>query len=152
MLGICRNYFKKKEGIQELRVVKESIPTLVRESFIEALSCFHYNLFTASLLLCRRALEESAIHQGSGKKKYLRDKIEKLFRTKFIDSSMREVAIEIIEFGNWGAHAGKYHGKVITEEDAILAIDFLYIYFDYTYCIPDKLKLSAERRQELKSK
>lgn len=152
LLGICRNYFKKKEGIRELTEVKESIPPLVREPFIEALSCFYYNFFTASLLLCRRALEESAIHQGSGKKKFLRNKIELLFKKKIIDSSMREVAIEIIEFGNWGAHAGKYQGKEITEEDVISAIEFLKIYFDYAYCIPDKLKLSAERRQELKSK
>ena len=105
-----------------------------------------------SLLLCRRALEESAIHQGSRGKKFLREKIEKLFKNNIIDSNMRDVAIEIIEFGNWGAHAGKYPGRSITEEDVILAIDFLGIYFDYTYCIQDRLKRSAERRQELNKK
>jgi len=152
LLGICKNYFKKKEGIREILEVEESIPPLVREAFIEALSCFHYDLYTASLLLCRRALEESAIHQGSGKKEFLRSKIEKLFKKDIIDSNMREVAIEIIEFGNWGAHAGKYHGKRITEEDVVLAIEFLKIYFDYAYCIQDRLKRSTERRQELNRK
>lgn len=151
LLKICRSYFKKREGIREIMNVEDAIPQAVREVFIEAILCFNYDLYTASMLLCRRALEESAIHMGASHKKFLRNKIEKLFKANKIDSSMHEISIEIIEFGNWGAHAGKYKDKQITEEDVLSVLDFLKIYFNQVYCLPEKLKLSMKRRQELKS-
>lgn len=151
LLRICKNYYKKSEGINELikEYVDDVVPMEVRDAFIEALICYSYDLFASSLLMCRRALETSAIIQGATGKEFLGIKITELFEKKLIDENLHDVAREVIEFGNWMAHPNKYRGKNVSEEDVKNVIAFLQIYFDYVYCIPDKLEKSKKRRIEL---
>ncbi len=154
LLRICNSYFKKSMGINELieEYIDKTLPDLIRDAFIEAIICFSYDLYTSSLLMCRRALEESAILQGATDKGFLRTKIEDLYSKNLIDNNLKEIAVEIIEFGNWGAHPGKFRGKQISGEDVISVIEFLQIYFNYVHRIPKKLKESAERRRALERK
>lgn len=151
LLRICRSYLKKGEGINELieKYVDILLPESVRDAFIEAIICFVYDLYSASILMCRKSLEELSIHQGGGDKRYLRSKIDGLKDMNVIDQNMHGVAIEIIEFGNWGAHSGKFRGKKITEDDVMCVLDFLKIYNDYTYCLQKRLHDSGQRREEL---
>lgn len=154
LLKICNSYFKKIAGVTDLieRYVDDSIPQVAREAFTEALVCYSNDLYTSSLLMCRRTLEESAIHQGAKDKGFLRNKIEELSSKDLIDSNLKQIAIEIIEFGNWGAHPGKYEGEKITEDDVINVIEFLQIYFNYVYSLPKKLEKSLRRREQLNRK
>jgi hypothetical protein len=153
LLRICKSYFKRSEGIDELiqKYIAEELPQSVRDNFIEGLICFAYDLYTASILMCRRSLEESTIHQGANKF-HLRAKIAELESNHLIDSNSKEIAEQIIEFGNWGAHPGIYDNKSITEDDVINVIEFLKIYFNSVYSIPKKLKDGAGRKEELQRK
>jgi len=154
LLRICKSYFKRTEGVAELieKYVVDEMPQSIRDNFIEGLICFAYDLYIASILMCRRALEESAVHQGAKDKGFLGNKIGELYSKGLIDLNLKEMAEEVIEFGNWGAHPGKYRDKSITEDDVLSVIEFLQIYFNYVYSIPKKLKDSAKRREELQRK
>lgn len=154
LLRTCKSYFKRTEGLADLleKYVIDEIPQSVRDNFIEGLICFAYDLYTASILMCRRALEESAIHQGAEDKGFLGNKIKELSSKGLIDSNLYEIAEQIIDFGNWGAHPTIYRDKNITEDDVLSVIEFLQIYFNDVYCIPKKLKDRAKRKEELQRK
>lgn len=153
LVRICKSYFRKREEMKELtNKADKSIPEPVREAYIEALSCFNYDLYTASLMMCRRSLEASVIEQGKGSKEFLRTKINNLYEQGTLDSHLKDVAMEIIEFGNWGAHPDICKDKKVTEIDIINVIEFLEIYFNHVYRIPKMLRDSKDRREELSRK
>jgi hypothetical protein len=151
---ICKSYFKRNEGVRELieKYVDSELPETIRPIFTEALICFSYDLYAASLLMCRKALEESVHLKGAKGRQFLRRKIKILHKRKIIDDNLKDVAVEVVEFGNWGAHASKFRGKQIVEDDVMNAIEFLQIYFDSVHVIPAKLQRSAKRRNELKDR
>ncbi|MGA1871280.1 MAG: DUF4145 domain-containing protein [bacterium] len=154
---ISRSYFKKREGAEEFIKANELIPNnkelrSSRESFIEAWLCFHYDLYAATVLMCRRSLEASIPKKETNKIKFLGQRIKDLYEKGIIDSNLKDIANEVVEFGNWGAHPEKYPDKEITEEDAMNAIEFLKNYFEYFYHLPRRFRESEERRQELKKK
>lgn len=131
---ICRSYYKRKMGLKDLSKINPSIPSSVRENMIEALGCYNNNFFKASLIMCRKTLESSAIDKGI-KEYSLAKTIKVLFDKGIIDARMKEVAVGIKDFGNESAHE---EGE-ITESMATKAINFMEYYLDYVYALKQRL-------------
>jgi hypothetical protein len=153
LLRICKSYFKKRDEMLELtQRADKSLPEPVREAYIEALSCFNYDLYMASLMMCRKSLEISVMEERQNdKREFLKTRIKNLYTQGILDSNLKDVAMEIVDFGNWGAHAEIHKGKKVTEKDVINVLEFLEIYFDYFYRIQRKLRDSEDRWQQLSS-
>ena len=164
LITISKSYIKRKQGIMELNNIDKKIKEQTRESFIEAISCFHNDLYSASLLMCRRVLEESItelyakqnnntldetdVDQKQKKIVFLRKKIEELHKKGIIPLEMKKRAFSIITFGNWPAHPDISNEKV-TENDARMTIEFLKKFLDYFIVYPQKGDELQERITEL---
>ncbi len=57
-----------------------------------------------------------------------------------VDEALKKLAHKIRFWGNAGAHPDIILGQHITEEDALLAIDFAEKFLDFVYIIPADLK------------
>jgi hypothetical protein len=134
LLRICRSYIKKVGGMRQInKKVYSKLPQPVKDAYIEALTCFNLDLYFASLMMCRRTLEASIIEEQrkSNKIIFLGKRIIQLYEDGIISSELKDVAMYIKDFGDWGAHPGKYKGKKVTGSDVMMIINFLEIYLIY---------------------
>lgn len=150
LLRICKNYTKNTEVAEEIKKIDHSIPEPIRSTFVEALVCFSYDLYIPSLILCRKALEESVINQGATKFN-LKHKINEIFENEN-DSVLKKLAHQIRDFGNWVVHPEIFAGKEATEEDAKIIINCMKNYFNYIYSIDQIAQATEERKKELAKK
>jgi len=152
LLKTCRSYFKQREGFKGYIKFDDAIPEPIRNDFIEAVACFNYDLYRASLVMCRRALEGSVIDKG-GDGKNLMEQIEYLHKPlHLISNDVKELAQTVRVIGNkLGAHSNSEDIQV-TEEDMITAIECLSRFFDNVYILPKQSEKALKRRQELEGK
>ena len=148
LLRICKFYSRNREVAKEITSLDHAIPEPIRSTLIEALVCFNYDLYIPALIMCRKALEESAINLGATKFN-LNNKIKELFEGEK-DTVLRQLAEQIKDFGNWVVHPEIYAGKEATEDDARLIINCLKNYFNYIYSIRTIIKATEKRKSELK--
>lgn len=147
---ICNSYIKKRKTTYEATKIDTAVPESIRNYFSDAIICFKNNLYNQSVLTCRKALEASAYNLGIEHNiTNLNVMINNLAEKKIIDSRLKELADLIRGLGNLGAHAPLYIDIQITEDDAINVIDFLKIFFDYVYTIPQKILDSKNKLEEL---
>lgn len=152
LLRICRGYFKQREGFKGHIKFDDAIPEAIRNDFIEAISCYNYDLYRASLVMCRRALEGSVVSLG-GVGRNLSEQINYLCDTLHkINNNIKDLAQTVRVIGNkLGAHSNSEDVQV-TEEDMITVIECLYIYFDNVYILPKQSEKALKRKQELEGK
>lgn len=161
IVSISKSYIKQKQANFEFIHINEKITGSVRDSFIEALSCFHNCLYDASILLCRKAIEECIKHlykdtddhsdpDETQKKRIimLGEKIKKLFEQNLITEEMKENAFKIVNIGNWIAHSDKSKERA-SEDDAKMIIDFVNIFLNYFVVYPQKGRDVQIRIEEL---
>jgi hypothetical protein len=111
----------------------------VAEDFAEALRCHWIRSYRASVVMCRRAIQSSAIAlEASGGR--LIDQIEDLFKSGKITDSLREFAHEIRLTGNDGAHPDKDGLSDVKAKDSADIIEFTREFLNYIYVMPAKLK------------
>lgn len=153
LIDVCKNYIKRKEFTTETLRVDVSIPEVIRKNFVDALICFKNELYDKSVLSCRKTLEISAISLGANPDDSLIKMLKYLKNEKkIIDDRLYELADLIRVFGNIGAHAAQHEDIEITEEDAINAIDYLKVFFDYVYVIPKRIQDSRLKVDEFNRK
>jgi len=145
--------------VTPLAIIKENVNRCVAfecrydRGLSVILPCFKNNLYNQSVLTCRKALEASARDLGVEPNiTNLNAMINKLVAKKIIDSRLEELANLIRGLGNLGAHDPLYIDIQITEDDAINVIDFLKIFFDYVYTIPQKILNSKNKLEELEKR
>ncbi len=147
LLKVCRTYFKRINPM-DLTETFEHISSIKLKNLIyEAAVCYMNDLLVACLIMCRRTLEESVAKKGG--KRWLKKKIDHLFEFGFINEAQKVLADEIVTFGNWGAHADKFQGKSITDNDARNVLEFLCEYFKNIRML-EKIEISKLRQEDLK--
>lgn len=152
LLKTCRSYFKQREGFKGYVKFDDAIPEPIRNDFIEAVSCFNYDLYKASLVMCRRALEGSVIALG-GTGGNLKQQIDCLCdELHIINDVLRDFVQTVRVISNkLGAHSSSEDVQV-TEYDMITAIEGLYAFLNNVYILPKQSKKALHRKQELEEK
>jgi hypothetical protein len=111
----------------------------VAEDFAEALRCHWIKSYRASVVMCRRAIQSSAIAlKASGGR--LIDQIDDLFKTGKITEPLKDFAHEIRLTGNDGAHPDKDGLSDVTEKDSADILEFTREFLNYIYVMPAKLR------------
>lgn len=124
----------------------EYIPPQVADDYIEAIKCFDVGAWKASVVMCRRALQGSAIEKGA-KKDRLADQIDELYNQQMITKSIKDWAHEIRLTGNIGAHPNKDCLENVTKEDAKELINFVEEYLNYVYVMPSKVAARRVKKE-----
>ena len=147
LMKICRSYYKRRDTMRNFRDRLSSyIPDVVRESMLEALYCYNYDLYTASAIMCRRTLEISANNMGIERLPNLYLTIEKLYERQIIDRRMKKAAKEIRILGNFGAH----EQIQITENMATEILYFMDQYLEHVYTYEERLDRLGKLREDTK--
>jgi hypothetical protein len=111
----------------------------VAADFSEALRCHWIKSYRASVVMCRRAIQSSAIgFKAKGGR--LIDQIDDLFKSGKITEALKDFAHEVRLTGNDGAHPDKDGLADVKEEDSAAIIEFTREYLHHVYVMPAKLK------------
>lgn len=120
----------------------ESIPDNVGRDYVEAIKCFDVGANKASVVMCRRALQNSIIEKGA-KKDRLVDQIDELYQNQIITKDIKDWAHEIRLTGNIGAHPDEDGLEDVTQKDADELLKFMEEHLNYVYVMPS---IVAEKR------
>lgn len=125
----------------------ESAPPTVNEEFIEAQRCYDAEAYKATVVICRRALESMAdLQQAKGKN--LSEKIEDLYGRGLITKGTFEVATQVRQFGNYGAHPKDDLLGGITGGDAGAILEITQHLLKDVYEIPGKVEKLKKRLEK----
>jgi len=125
----------------------EGAPLEVNEDFVEAQKCYDAEAYKATIVICRRALETmSDLQQAKGKNLF--DKIEDLYSRELISKGTSEIATQVRQFGNYGAHPKDDLLGGITERDAGVILEITQHLLKDVYEIPRKVEKLKKRLQK----
>lgn len=124
---------------------KEYIPDQVLSDYQEALKCKSIGANRASCSMFRRSLQSALVILGANHKL---DLIKQINSLDNLPNDIKDWAHQIRIFGNWGAHPDKDSLKEIDHEDVAEVNDFIAKFFLYLFIMPEKVKLSREKRDQ----
>lgn len=122
----------------------QRIPKKIADDFLEAKRCFGAGAYKGTVVMCRRALQNTTIHKGA-KKKDLFDQLNELVTKGIIPEGLEKLAHSIRSMGNYGAHPDKDGLDKVIKEDAEEMLNFLDHFLNYVFVMP-------KRVEELESK
>lgn len=126
------------------RALSWDIPEGVRSAIKEAEVCFKARAYTASLIMCRRALEQLCVDKKI-KKKSLFKMIESLREKGIIDGKLFQWSDVLRDKGNLAAHGSDFKPK---KEDVSDLLDFTIAICDYVYVLEEKYQKFLERQSK----
>ncbi|TQM25744.1 DUF4145 domain-containing protein [Nocardia bhagyanarayanae] len=133
------------------RRLSRAVPRELREGFEEARKCFDAKAYTATLVMVRRTLEGTCVHQGASKRQNLARSLRELKDQGKIDGLLAEWADLLRAVGNEGAH---FTGNKVSAQDAEDALDFAEALLDHLYVLRarfDEFKGRQEQRKRTTS-
>lgn len=121
-----------------------SIPDIVRVSLEEAQVCFRARAYSASVVMCGRALEGMLVHFETKSKTFARGLAE-LNERGIVDGRLFEWGDELRRVRNLGAHATD---QTISREDAKDVLDFANAICEYVFVLTARFQRFVNRKQE----
>lgn len=118
------------------------IPDIVRVSLEEANRCHRAAAYTASAVMCGRALEGICGHFQT-KDRYLGKGLQELLDRNTIDQRLFDWGEQLRRHRNLAAHAT---GKKISSEDATDLLDFLNAICEYIFVLTPRFQAFMERQ------
>ena len=125
LIKMCKVHHNQRYMENSLDVFEKIDSEKLRRLFEEAYLCFKHGLYIATVIMCRKVLEESLTEKG-GNPRNLNEMINNMHGDNEITKNQCDIAHTIREFGNDGAH---YKKEFITEVKAYDALQFLEYYF-----------------------
>lgn len=119
-------------------------PAEVNLDIIEAQKCYNVEAYKATVVMCRRTLETMAILQGATGKNLLA-KIKDLYDKDMISNGTFNIATQVRQFGNYGAHPKDDLLGGITENDAAVVLEVTEYLLKDVYEIPKKVDALKKR-------
>ena len=110
-----------------------SFPEKVKRDLLDAQKCFNNSIYSATAVLCGRALERLVKEKAGNYTLY--QGLQILKENAIIDNLLFIWAEALRVERNIGAHASEYE---VSKEDAQDIIDFTWAIFDYVYRLSDK--------------
>lgn len=123
-------------------VMVEGADPEVSSDFTAAQKCLTVDAHKAAVVMCRRSLEGMALSMGA-KGKNLFEKLEDLYQKGLISQRNFEIATQVRQFGNYGAHLNDDLLGGITADDAQTIVEITHLLLRDAYEVPrtiDKLK------------
>lgn len=123
----------------------KSIPQNVWNDYLEACKAFDVGSYKASVVMCRRMLQNVCLERGATNKDIngrwikLRDQIKQTFPQKDY-SLIHAIADKVKYFGDYGAHPQDDNIDDVTEESSRAILEFSYKILEIGYIIPWELK------------
>lgn len=123
----------------------ESIPEHIWSDYLEGCKCFDIRAFKATVVMCRRMMQNVCSERGAKKKDArgkwisLRNQIKEAFPEKDY-SLIHSIADKIKYFGDYGAHPQDDGIDEVNEDDSKVILDFANRILDIAYIVPWKLK------------
>jgi hypothetical protein len=125
-------------------IVKDSE---LREDFREAGLCLSAGCFKASMVMSRRVLQRCLKAQGYTDYK-LAAAIDHAMKDGTLRKPFHEIATEIREYGNFGAHPDDDQLNNIGKDEASLILDFSQLLIEEFYEIPAAAQKLRKNRQQ----
>lgn len=123
-----------------------SIPEKATRDIIEARKCLSHGIYSASVVLCGRALERLAKFKAPGKSMY--EALEGLKAQGVIDNRLFDWANVLRKERNLGAHAGD---EDVTKENAEDVLAFTVAIFEYVFTLSEKFSDFMARKSRTPS-
>jgi len=126
-------------------VKHESIPQNIWSDYLEACECFNAGAFKASVVMCRRMLQNVCLERGAKKKNAqdkwisLRNQIKEAFSEKDY-ALVHSIADKVKYFGDYGAHPQDDNIDDVSDEASKAILDFSNKILEITYIVPWGLK------------
>ncbi len=130
------------------RIISGAIPDIVRISLEEADRCFHAGAFSATGVMCGRALEGVCVHFKT-KAQNLNGGLRELRDQKVIDERLFTWGDELRKVRNLGAHATT---EKVSREDAQDVLNFLHAICDYVFVLSKRFENFMVRRKPREAK
>jgi len=124
--------------------VDYDIPTIARNSLIEARICFKAKAYSASVVMSGRTLEGVCKHH-SAKSKNLSAGLKELKDKGVIDDRLFKWGEELRKHRNIGAHASN---EKISKADAKDLLDFVSAICEYVFVLTEKFNKFMERKSK----
>jgi len=121
------------------QLANKDIPIAVANDFNEALRCQFIEAFKATVVMCGRAIQTSALALGAQGNRLV-DQIDDLFKKGKITEALKDFAHEVRLVRNDGAHPDKDGLADVTDQDAAAIIEFTREYLHHVYVMPAKLE------------
>lgn len=143
---------KKIENIYPKSVPKcdKRIPKKIADDFLEAKGCFGAGAYKGAVVMCRRAIQNTAIEKGA-KKGNLFDQLNELVSKGIIPTSLEKLSHKIRSMGNYGAHPDEDGLDEVKEKDAKEILEFLEHFLTHIFVMPkrvEELEPKPEEEQE----
>ena len=130
--------FPAAEGVNAL------YPAGLRTAFSEALACYRGKAFTATAIMCRKAMEGLA-HSHGVKERSLVGALRELQRRNVIEGRLVDWADALRFAGNEAAHDVEV---TVSAEDAKDLVDFTRALLDYVYTFRARFDAFVSRRNQ----
>jgi len=123
----------------------ESIPEHIWSDYLEGCRCFDVGGFKATVVMCRRMMQNVCLERGAKKKDAkgnwmtLRNQIKEAFPAKEY-SLIHSIADKVKYFGDYGAHPQDDGIDKVNEDDSKAILDFTSNILEIAYITPWKLK------------
>jgi hypothetical protein len=124
---------------------KEFVPREILDDYDEALKCKAIGAHRASCAMFRRALQASLVTFGADPKLELVKQISSLSN---LPPDVKDWSHQIRIFGNWGAHPDVDNLKSVDNDDVLETHDFMSKFILYMFIMPEKVRISREKREK----
>ena len=128
----------------------KSSPKEVASDFLEAQICHSAKAHKACIVMCRRTLETVCESLGA-KGRTLLDKIGDLYSREIISKRVYDIATQLRQFGNYGAHPKNDLLGGILESDSDVILEVTQHILTDIYEIPDKIETLRKRLSKKES-
>jgi hypothetical protein len=118
----------------------------IRDTYREALTCFQAELYTSSVVMCRKTIELLCSYFDVKEPYTLDGKLAKMREIEIIDNKLYEWANVLKNFGNEAVHTTTKFFK----EDAQDILDFTYVLVEYCIHFDYKFEQLLKRRGRTK--
>lgn len=120
-------------------------PDRVREEFREATHCLQIDAFLASMTMSRRVLQRCLKHLGFDQRN-LYNQIEAAKANDTIPRRYHQLADEVREFGNIGAHPDDDRLQLVTGENALLLLEFVRLLIEEFFVVQHRISVISRAR------
>ena len=127
--------------------IDKSIPKEIGDDFDEANRCLGIEAKKATVVMCRRVLQNACVLKGAKANSELFKQIDELEDKRIINPSMKDVAHTIRMIGNWGAHPQGDPLKDVTLDDAFEIVRFTSAFLDEVFVRPAKLEALKQKKK-----
>jgi len=139
-----KDYYPRK-----VLTIDPAIPQEIGDDFNEANRCLGVEAKKATVVMCRRVLQNACVLKGASPNVDLFKQIDELESKRIINPSLKDVAHTIRMIGNWGAHPQDDPLKDVTLDDALEIVKFTSEFLDEVFVRLARLDV-LKRKKKIK--